>query len=486
MPALRRIWVLVLLSVVSIGLTACSRSPYPERPNILLITVDTLRADHLSSYGYPRSTSPVIDRLAIEGVRFESASVQWPKTGPSFASMFTATYPKDNGIVRKVGIPMPQRFRMLAEVLRDQGYETHAVVSNGAVGSEFGFSQGFDTYLESWKSPPPTPDDDNTAAATVNELANAIISGLDGSKPYFLWIHYLDPHAPYTPPGEWSDRFQNDEWYSPEPRIEIRRDRPRQQMTAIGHTQVLDGRDELGFYIARYDAEIAYADHHLGTLLETLEDRGLMDKTMTVFTSDHGESLGEHYYYFDHGRFGFQTCVRVPFIVHFPGVVPAGVDSQPVELIDLAPTLLEAAGVELDDRAWMQGRSLAPRLWPGEGRPETPNYAFTEAGYGENRQWLKIVRDRRFKLTNATVAADQRWIGGPDVPWILYDLDNDPGELENVVEKFPAEFRRLRNALRDWWNQPPFDVEIDTGAEAEPREMDERTREQLKALGYLQ
>jgi len=488
-----------LILVVSI-LAGCSKPRFPDRPNILLITVDTLRADHLSSYGYPRATSPVIDRLAAEGMRFDSASVQWPKTGPSFASIFTATYPKDNGIVRKVGVPMPQAFRMLAEILRSQGYETHAVVSNGALGSEFGFGQGFETYLESWKSPPPTPDADNTAAATVNAVANVIIEGLDGEKPYFLWVHYLDPHAPYTPPAEWSDRFQNDEWYSPEPKIDIRRDRPRRQMTGIGSSQVLDGRDELGFYVARYDAEIAYADHHIGRLLATLEGKGLLDNTMTVLTSDHGESLGEHYYYFDHGRFGFQTCVHVPLIVHFPGVIPAGVDSDPVELIHLTPTLLEAAGVALDDGAWMQGRSLGSRLL-GDGRLGSPEsspepsltsgtaYAFTEAGYGENRQWLKMVRDRRFKLTHATVSSDQRWIGGNGVPWILYDLDNDPGELENVAEDFPKDFRRLRRQLLDWWNAPTFDVEIDQDAGGEPQEppeVDEKTRDQLKALGYLQ
>ncbi|MCP4204635.1 MAG: sulfatase-like hydrolase/transferase [bacterium] len=471
-------------SVLAMG--ACSKSRFPERPNILLITVDTLRADHLSSYGYPRATSPVIDALAAEGVLFENASVQWPKTGPSFASIFTATYPKDNGIVRKVGIPLPQGFRMLPEVLKDQGYETHAVVSNGAVGSEFGFGQGFDTYLESWKTPPPTPEADNTAAATVNALANAIIEGLNGEKPYFLWVHYLDPHAPYTPPGEWSDRFQDDEWYSDEPKIAIRRDRPRMQMTGIGSSQVLDDRDDLGFYIARYDAEIAYADHHIGRLLETLEAKGLLDNTLTAFTSDHGESLGEHHYYFDHGRFGFQTCVRVPFIIHFPGIVPPGVDREPVELINLTPTLLEAAGVDLDDGSWMQGHSLEPRLWQEAPAPSAPMIAFTEAGYGENRKWLKVVRDRRFKLTNATVSSDQRWIGGEGVPWILYDLDNDPEELENVAERFPRELQRLRRQLRDWWNAPAFEVEIDEDDGGEAREMDETTREQLKALGYLQ
>ena len=476
------VWGLLIL----VCFPACGPSPSElPRPNILLITVDTLRADHLSSYGYVRPTSPVIDALAAEGVRFANASVQWPKTGPSFASMFTATYPKDNGIVRKVGIPLPGSFRMLAEVLREAGYGTHAVVANGAVGSEFGFAQGFDTYVESWKSESPIPGIENTAAAAVNALVEAVVSGLDRERPYFLWVHYVDPHTPYTPPGEWSDRFQADAHYSDEPRIPIDYDKHRQQMTGIGASQVLDGRDELGFYVARYDAEIAYADEQIGALRAFLAEQGLLDNTLTAFTSDHGESLGEHQYYFDHGRFGFQTTVHVPFFVHFPGVVEPRVDAEPVELIHLAPTLLEAAGVELDEGAWMQGRSLWPRL-RGEEAPASLPYAFTEAGWGENRQWIRSVRDRRFKLTHARSRGDQRWIGGPGTAWTLYDLENDPGETQNVAEAFPRDFRRLRRELRRWWNQPSFAVEVDAGSAAPAREMDAETRRQLEALGYLQ
>ncbi|MGB6853761.1 MAG: sulfatase-like hydrolase/transferase, partial [Thermoanaerobaculia bacterium] len=140
--------------IVALALSGCARepeNPYPVGSNILLLTVDTLRADHLSSYGYPRRTSPVLDRLGSEGVRFEQTAVQWPKTGPSFASIFTSTYPKDNGIVRRVGMPLPHEFLMLAEVLQRHGYTTHAVVANGAVASDFNFNQGFDTYVETWK-----------------------------------------------------------------------------------------------------------------------------------------------------------------------------------------------------------------------------------------------------------------------------------------------------------------------------------------------
>src|SRR5262249_27237571 len=125
--------------------------PLPARSNLVLITIDTLRADHVSSYGYPRQTTPAIDRLAASGVRFDQASAPWPKTTPSFASLFTSTYAKDNGNVRKVGIPLPCRVETVAEVLQRQGYGTHAVVANAAVGSELNFDQGFDTFIETWK-----------------------------------------------------------------------------------------------------------------------------------------------------------------------------------------------------------------------------------------------------------------------------------------------------------------------------------------------
>ncbi len=182
-------WWVALAALLVAGCDLRERRIFPADTNILLLTVDTLRADHLSSYGYPRQTSPVMDRLAAEGVRFDQVAVQWPKTGPSFASIFTATYPKDNGIVRRVGKPLPQRFLMLAEILRDRGYTTHAVVSNGAVASDFNFNQGFETFIETWKLAEEDGAEEPNGAAVVNDLARTVIERLDRSRPYFLWIH---------------------------------------------------------------------------------------------------------------------------------------------------------------------------------------------------------------------------------------------------------------------------------------------------------
>jgi len=481
--------------------------PLPAGSNLLLITLDTLRADHLSSYGYPRNTSPVIDRLVAEGVRFAQPSVQWPKTGPSMASIFTATYPKDNGIVRRIGIPLPCRFEMLAEELRRQGYSTHAVVANGALASDFYFDQGFDTYIETWKLEPDGAADPNRAEA-VTGLAIGLLDRLsrerDEGRPFFLWVHYLDPHAPYSPPGEWSERFQGDEHWSPEPKVLIS-DKPDQQMYGIGRSQVLDGHDELAYYVARYDAEIAYNDAQVGRLLEAMTERGLLEKTLTVVTSDHGESLGDHHYYFDHGRFGFQTCLKVPLIFHYPGVLEPRVDERPVELIHLAPTLLEAAGKELPHGVWMQGRSLTPRLRGRSSGPRDPaegaggslvepsfaehraGYAFAEAGWEVNNRWQKVVRDDRFKLIYAQSPPEQRWIAGEGVRFALFDLERDPGETVNVAEEHPQDFERLQRVLWQWENAEPFPVEVGPLTEAcgEERTMEDETRKLLESLGYL-
>jgi len=495
-------------------------APLPAPSNILLITVDTLRADHLSSYGYPRQTTPNLDRLAAEGVRFDQTAVQWPKTTPSFASMFTATYSKDNDIVRRVGIPVSCRFEMLAKVLARRGYTTQAVVSNGALGREFNFDQGFDTYVETWKVKSHTSASP-IQAEVVTHLAVGLLDSLAQQSrarhPWFLWVHYLDPHFPYVPPRKWRDRFQGDRFFDRSAKVPVS-GRPKQQMGGIGREQVIDGHDDLAFYVARYDAAIAYADAQIGELLAEMRRRGLLDHTLTAFTSDHGESLGEHAYYFDHGRFGFQTCLRVPLIFHYPGVLAPRVDRQPVELLDLAPTLLEAAGVNLPGSAWKQGHSLTPRLRGlppaqsvsgaarGEGAPgaavaaEAPSaspagaarpgpLAFSEAGWETNNKWQKAVRDGRFKLLVAQTYHEQRWIAGEGIEFALYDLAADPLETRNVGDRYPADLERLKRALWAWDRAPKLDVETDPPTAAcrpgQQKPIDPQTLALLHSLGYL-
>jgi arylsulfatase A-like enzyme len=463
--------------------TASFQLPASGRPpNILLITVDTLRADHLSAWGYPRPTSPNIDRLAGEGLRFDQAQSQWPKTGPSFASIFTSTYPKDNGIVRQVGIPIPCTFTMLAEVLQRAGYSTHAVVANGAVGSHLFFDQGFESFLETWKLPPSGDDADPNGGENVTRLALATGASLDPAKPWFLWVHYLDPHSPYRPPAPFRSRFQDDALFEGKILVPTS-NRHRQELAGIGKSQIVDGDKRLGFYIARYDAEISYVDQEIGRLLSGLAERKLLDDTLTAFTADHGESLGEHSYYFNHGRFGFQTCLHVPLILHWPGRLEPAVDRAPVQLLDLAPTLIAAAGVDLPEGRWAQGQSLWPRI--GDPESAASSVTFSEAGTSSNRAWIKVARDRRFVLHFSPLKREAKWVGGGPSQWALFDLDADPGETTNVADRFPEEVERLRGAFGKWWRAPTFDCNTDAATCDEGREADAATVELLKSLGYL-
>jgi arylsulfatase len=194
-------------------------------------------------------------------------------------------------------------------------------------------------------------------------------------------------------------------------------------------------------------------------------------------------SLGDHGYFFDHGRFSFQTCLRVPLILHYPGVLGARVDAKPVELIHLAPTLLEAAGVKLPGGSWMQGRTLTPRLRGGA----TEGLAFSEAGWENNNKWQKVARDGRFKLIFAQTRPEQRWIGGEGVRFVLYDLANDPGETKNVIDRFPQDAERLKRALWTWDRTPRVDVEMDAqgGTCGALRPVSRETEELLRSLGYL-
>lgn len=477
----------LLFSYVLVAAFGCAHEEASRRSvsNILLVTMDTLRADHLSAWGYPRQTSPTIDALAAEGMRFDQAWAQWPKTGPSFASIFTSTYPKDNGIVRRIGTPLPGGFLMLAEALQRRGYATLAVVSNGAVGREFYFDQGFDAYAETWKLPP-EPDGTANTAEVVNREVRKLVAGLDRSQPFFLWVHYIDPHFPYEPPAEWRDRFVEDAVYAPLEELDVARGANR-QMGGIAAGQVLDGRTDLGYYVALYDAAIAYADHHLGVLLEELSAGGLMDNTLTVFTADHGESLGEHRYFFDHGRFGFESGLHVPLIFHFPGRIEPRVDLEPAELLDVTPTILQFAGVSVPGGQWMQGSSLMPRLLaevdPVSG---TDRYGHAEAGYATKGRWQKVVRDERYKLIFAPYVSAQRYVGGVGVPYALYDLAEDPGEEVNLAAVEEEIFERLKTELYDWWQPDSFDALVDPDAELTEVEVSPETIEQLKALGYLQ
>lgn len=477
--------------LVALALTACQgdsrraseRPSTPaQRPNILLLTVDTLRADHLSAWGNPRPTSPILDRMAAEGVRMASARVHRPKTTASFTTMFTGGFCGDHQ-VRKIGEPASCNLDFLAEELRKLGYQTHAVVANAALAREFRFDQGFDTYIETWKVEPKTPGTDSTAARAVSDLATALVDSLSTDKPFFLWVHYVDPHEPYTPEGEFRDLYQGDEHSGAAVSVPLSRHEHRQSFGAIARKQLVDERTDLPFYVARYDAETRYADQEIDRLLESLRRRGFYDSMLTVMTSDHGESLGEHNYWFDHGMFGFQTCLHVPLIFRYPGALAPRVDDDPVSLVDLGPTILAFAGRPLRDGTWVRGRSLIPRLRGEASAPDA--ITFSEGGYSRSQNWVHVAADRRFALHHLLGSFDGKRVAGREkAEYALFDLQSDPGETVDVADRFPDDFARLKAALDAWEALEPLPLTRGNDECEDQREVEQHTLDQLETLGY--
>jgi len=463
----------VLLTLAGTNLAARAWRPLPPRPwNVLLISVDTLRADHLGSYGYRRPTSPALDRLADQGTLFLQAGVQRPKTSPSFASMLTGTSPHVNG-VRKVMRRVPTRFHLLAERLRNLGYRTAAIVSNPNLGTAFRFDAGFDLYVRTWLEP---EDEATPSSVEISLQAVEWLREHGREAPFHLWLHYMDPHAPYAPPPPYDGMFVGDDLFDGDAIVPIGADDlelgaipPISQLPSADSPQRIEERRD--FYIAQYDAEIRHVDAQIARVLDEIDASGLSASTLVVFTSDHGESLGEHEYYFEHGMFPYEGTLRVPLILRLPGEVPAGLRiERPVALLDLVPTVLDLVGSRPSPRD--EGSSLAPLL---SGSDPAPSAVFAESGYADEVQG--IVREGRWKLVHIPSQWDRDRMSG--ARFELYDLVEDPRETVNLAEEHPERVRRLAAMLSDWLGS---DATIEEGdREVVP---DERTMERLRALGY--
>jgi arylsulfatase A-like enzyme len=469
----------LLLAASAFCLTGCGQAG-PDRPDVLLVSVDTLRADHVGSYGHRLDTTPNLDRLAASGVRFDDATVQSPKTWPSMASMLTSTYPASNGIRIHPRRPLPAASLTLAEMLREAGYRTGAVVANVNLGRQFAFDQGFDLFVESWAEALERQGGDVrlievvggvkrfTNATIVTDQGIALLGELASARPYFLWLHYMDPHGPYLPPREYGHLFADS--YPPDP-VEPHKI-PRFQRQSSPHTGELV-RDA-GFYRAQYDREIRYFDDELGRLLEAVERRGLHRSTLIVLTADHGESLGEHDHFFRHGPVPYQTNARVPLVLRLPGRLPAGhVVTAPVALLDLMPTILDLVDVPVPPTA--RGVSLLPRI--DDGDAEGP-LVFMESGGFE--PWQLSVRRGPWKLVHVRAPRDRERLRGGE--FLLFDVARDPDEKRNLAARRPEITRELRAALDEWLRTTPEY----RGSEEKPLEsLDPDTQEMLEALGYV-
>ena len=394
-----------------------------DRPNILLVTLDTVRADRVGCYGHAGAATPVLDGLAARGVRFTTAVAHVPLTGPSHASILTGLGPLGHGFRENAGFVLPPQVKTAAEDFRQAGYRTAAFVSAFPLDRRFGFDRGFDSYddhLPKGNDARRTPYVERFADGTTDAVLRWLASAPEQpERPFFLWVHYYDPHAPYEPPGEFARRFQ----------------------------------------ATPYDGEIAFADQQLGRLLRALSANGALDRTLVLVMSDHGEGLGEHGEG-THGLFVYDSTLKVPFILAGPGIATR-VAAAVARGMDVLPTLLDLAGLTV--RPEIEGRSLRPAI---EGREMSDAPAYAETLYPQREfGWAPLFawRTSRHKLIQAP---------RPE----LYDLEADPGETENRATREGARFAELEQKLETMLSR--------TAPAAAAATIDPDAAERLRALGY--
>ena len=444
------------LAALAVLAGGCRRAQ--ERPNLVLVTVDTLRADHTTPYGYGRDTTPVLARLAREGVVVDQAYAPMATTGPSHASMFTSRYPLSLGYLRN-GQRLDEGLTTLAERLHAAGYRTSAAVSSFVLDKRLGFAQGFGTYdsrfekqratatMERWEGLTVPAGFDRRADETT-DIALAWLARRGKDRPFFLWVHYFDPHQPYSPPTPWDGRFA----------------------PAAGK-----GPADM---VALYDGEIAFTDHGLGRLVDAIEAEGLSARTLVAVTADHGEGLMQHGH-MGHGLHLYEEAVRVPLVFRWPGSLPAGARLPgPVEHVDLVPTVLDLLGVPRGQDE-LQGQSLAPALRGGTG---TAGHDTRRAVFLQRRLYdAGVVSGFAVKGEKFAVRAGQwKYIEAPEEETReLYDLGADPGETKDLFAADAAVADRLARGLAAWRGR------FDRRARARDDSSTEM-QEALRALGYVQ
>ncbi len=454
-----RIFCAIVLLIALSFATGCGdpgSSPEPVEPvNVLLVTLDTVRADHLGSYGFPADITPNLDRFAAQATRFERAFSTASVTPVSHASILTGRYPYSHGL--RV-LSADGSFRLdpgipsLAGTLREAGFRTGAVHSSFTVSDYFGFRNGFDffdsfeTKLEKQGKFADWGLKKNQRRADIT--TDIAIDFLDaGNQPFFLWVHYWDMHDPILLP--------DDEFMPPEDELEVNR------WGAIQPNRAL------------YAAEIRYMDHHLGRLLDALKTRGLDRDTLVAIVADHGEGLGDHGWRFH--RLLYQEQIRVPLLLRIPGVEGGRTIADLVRSIDVFPTVLDYFGIPIPDG--IQGRSLRPLL---EGNHEAPRVAYADQINVFDRNAMMIQHRPKDLLLHSV--QDQRWklIYRPLLPEAseLYDLEQDPDEMNNLFRADHPEAKRLLAELAKhggWVLEPPTGTGMDPAA-----------RKQLEALGYVE
>ncbi|MBM4268069.1 MAG: hypothetical protein FJ144_15895 [Deltaproteobacteria bacterium] len=475
-----------------------SAPPPAGKPNVVWLVMDTTRADHLSVYGYPKPTSPTLEQVAKDGAVFDRAHSESSWTIPGHFVMVTGRY--DAAREKLLG----EEFTTAAELFRDQGYETGAVLANMALGRGSGFEQGFDVavdgpvrifYQQAFERIPviralialgiAPPDavlrrfhqktflqNEAVRAENVNQWAVDWIDDRDPDRPFFLFINYMDPHDSYDPPAEFREKFAA----GADPVLGFQRYSRKLGGTISSNSFVRDISSQFdektwSEMVGLYDGEVAYLDAQIGKLLEALKERGLADDTIVVITADHGELLGEHGLA-NHFKALTEEETHIPLLMRYPGKIPAGTRiATPSQLRDILPTILELAAIS--PAPPMDGRSLVALL---EGREE-------DVGDGESYGFLHRPADKKFDFTQSGhllgIRTDEaQYVWSSTGKHEFYDLKADPQARQNLHGSGQPDEAQMAQRLEQWRSETGFS---DFGGK---QKVDRLMKDKLKALGY--
>lgn len=416
-----------------------------RRPNIVLYVVDTVRADRLGVYGYGKPTSPRLDAFAADAVLFENAYAQSSWTRPAVASLFTGLLPPAHRTVGRRSV-LPEDAVTLAEILAAHGYEGLGLVRNPNVGRAFGFAQGFARFRS---------EDRERDETMLDRVRLWLDERQDAEAPFFLFLHAIDPHGPYDPAPEFEETFEAGG--APEHYRTVR------YLLQLNRGEV-EPEPETAEALSRlYDAEVAQNDRAFGELLDELEARGLSEDAAVIYVSDHGEEFAEHGRW-EHGLSLYEEVLRVPLVMRLPGV-PARTIETPAQHIDLLPTLLGYLGIEPPPN---DGRDLlAPRR---RGDAPVDVYAHLDV---DGHRAASMIRGR-FKLVLPQSPSQ-------GTAPMLFDLEADPGELEDLAADRPDIVERMLALLAE----RNLADEVESAEEIEDEQLGEDVRRRLRALGYV-
>ncbi len=462
-----------------------------QRPNVIIISIDTLRKDHLSCYGYEGCKTPNIDEFAEKSVVFENCIAPSPHTVPSMASLLTGVYPTVHGCRFLPKTPINEDLKTLSQILKLYGYHTEFYTSNLILSITYGFSRGFD-YYEYFSF---TGDLRYLLPQTVHELVEDVLifigfedqeeyadttgwlrdkvagrlEELGRYAPFFLWFHFLNPHGPYFPPRNFIPADGDEQ---------MRIDSIKYELKGDGYP-----KSEKGDIVKLYDGEIQYVDHALGELLQVMEEEGFFENTIVVLTADHGEEFWEHNAR-GHGHCLYPEVIRIPLMIYLPPPLGSvcGRIYDYVSLVDIAPTILEILG--LPEGGGMEGRSILKLMESCESGPDDDNTGVSDfALFSENIQYpfrgegldgeKKGIYEGNFHLIYDFNSGEKE----------LYELVSDPGELVDISADDEDTTDRLYSELMEW-----YETNLQIVEELAPQkemEMSEEEKEMMRGMGYV-